>query len=613
MATLSGAAIVLALTAILVGLQMSSRFGSRASRMVTTRPVAALMTVAALLGVALPLWAAAESGRSLRTVAFASFPWTILVLGVAGSRVLAHLNPRWLAVQCVNQLHPFLAPAPRPGLAPFHQTQSVLLEIASGAAEGDDDGHAARRALVYVGLVGYRLTGTRDDLSELTETLGARARSAAHRGESPVSVAQILSLIGLTCGDSDISMSVLQQQADLAQDAIQQRREPVVRALLDEASGFATDRLHSLLDRATIPWLEDQEPIRRAEGLRFFVSQEDDAPPLESSAGAVAATDSGAVLAWVNETLPASRLESAALAALLPPLAAPSITSRAKPQVVAVAPRRVEPDVSAIDLGDDRNALSEEPVEQIVIADLGEFLTDGKQAAAPDDQPEQSESEWQRTLDARHRSSDAYDVLEALVATLAASVAAPSPEDQTWPGGWRGSGAFSTDVQRLSGASRSLYESGRYPPTGKAEQAIEDVVQRLVRQEPGLLGDRRPDPVGWRTGETALQHSATQVAPAAMRELAVEAWQAGFARRSLLSVRRLVAVFTTAVERGDARRLEELEEEVQLSVVRTARATDTTIADRVRSRQFALALAPEFSTLGRAIEPHQDDRLWDAT
>lgn len=117
MATLSGAAIVLALTAVLVGLQLSSRFGARASRMVTTRPVAALMGVAAFLGVAVPLWAAAEPWRWLRTAALACFAWTILALGIAGSRVLTHLNPRWLAVHQIDRLYPLLVPGSLSGLA----------------------------------------------------------------------------------------------------------------------------------------------------------------------------------------------------------------------------------------------------------------------------------------------------------------------------------------------------------------------------------------------------------------------------------------------------------------------------------------------------------------
>lgn len=262
MATLSGAAIVLALTAVLVGLQMSSRFGSRASRTVTTRPVVAFICVAALLGVVLPLWAAAEPWHWLRTAGLVTFAWTILALGVAGSQVLAHLNPRWLAIHQVKCLCRFLTPEIGARRAQLREVQSVLLEIAGGTSEGDVDGHSALRAIAYVGLAGCRLTGDGEGLSELVETLGARARSASHRGESPSALAEVLSLIGVVSDDSDVVISVLRQQSGLAQEAIVRRREPVVRSLLDEAVAFATDRLRTLLEPATIAWLADQTRFR---------------------------------------------------------------------------------------------------------------------------------------------------------------------------------------------------------------------------------------------------------------------------------------------------------------------------------------------------------------
>ena len=119
MATLSGAAIVLALTAILVGLQLSSRFGF-ASKPNGHHPTGRrLMGVAGLLGVAVPLWAAAEPWQWLRTAGLASFAWTILALGVAVSRILAHLNPRWLAAHQVERLYRFLTPSSKPVVHSF--------------------------------------------------------------------------------------------------------------------------------------------------------------------------------------------------------------------------------------------------------------------------------------------------------------------------------------------------------------------------------------------------------------------------------------------------------------------------------------------------------------
>jgi putative copper export protein len=104
LATVSGAAIVLSLTVIVIGLQMSSRFGSRASRMLGATPVGQWLAVAALLGVAAPIWAAAGPWSWLRAVAFASFAWAILALGLGGYATLEHLSPRWLSVHIVRRL-----------------------------------------------------------------------------------------------------------------------------------------------------------------------------------------------------------------------------------------------------------------------------------------------------------------------------------------------------------------------------------------------------------------------------------------------------------------------------------------------------------------------------
>jgi hypothetical protein len=610
MATLSGAAVVLALTAILVGLQMSSRFGSRASRMVTTRPVAALMGVAALLGVAVPLWAAAEPWRWLRTAALAFFAWTILALGIAGSRVLSHLNPRWLAVHQIDRLYPLLVPGSLSGLTRLHEAQSVLLEIADGAPEGDADGHAARRALAYAALAGYRLTNLSEDLSELTATLGARARTAAHRGESPMSTAGILSLIGLASDNADVCVSVLRELSDLAQDAISQRREPVVRALLDEAASFATDCLQTLLEPSAIAWLAEQEPIKHAAGLHLNLPDKEEKSTLTRSMLPGRGVDRRAVLAWIDNTSPATRRDVDTLVALLPPAANAKPAERVEAEVVETTSTLVEPP-----LGVASGALPEEP---IVIADLADYLTDGVSitASASDAsaESERAEEEWQATLTSRSRGSDAYDLLEATVEAFVAAVAAPSPDDHGWPGGWRGSGAFIADIARMAAPELSLYRSGRYPPTDRAEAAIEDQVLRLVRtQQSEPMSDLPPDPIGWRTPETTLRPTPASETTAALRELAIEAWRAGFARRALLNVRRLIAVFTIVALQGDTRQLEDVADNIRRAVIRTAQWGDGTIAGRQQSRLLVLALAPELSTLGREVARLDDDAVWESS
>jgi hypothetical protein len=616
MATLSGAAIVLAITAILIGLQLSSRFGSRASRTVITRPVAAFMGVAGILGVAVPLWAAAEPWHWLQTAGLASFAWTILALGVAVSRILAHLNPRWLAAHQVERLSRFLTPELQARRAQLREAQSVLLEIADGTPEGDVDGHAARRAITYVGLAGHRLTGNSEDLSELAETLGARARSAAHRGESPLASAQMLSLIGVVSGDSEVGISVLRQQSDLAQDAIGQRREPVVRALLDEAASFATDRLQTLLEPATIAWLAGQNPSQSAVGLHVVLPDQEESPTVGYAVPNHLHTDRRTVIAWIEDTTPPSRNDAETLAGLLPPAKDHRPVEHIETEVVNVAPTLVELEALGIGVASDPDGSPEVPEKPIVIAALSDYLAGvtapniPKSNASEDDH--RSEAEWRATLAARNRRSDAYDVLEATVESLAAAVAAPNPDDHGWPGGWRGSGAFAADMSRLAAPGLSLYQSGRYPPTDKAEAVIEDLVTRLVRtQQPGSSDDSPADPIGWRVPETTLRPTAANEATTAMRELAIEAWRAGFARRALLTVRRLIAVFTAVAGRGDARRAEDLAENLRLAVIRTAQWRDDTIAERQRSRALVLALAPELSTLGRAVARIQDDTTWE--
>lgn len=602
MATLSGAAVVLALTATLVGFQMSSRFGTRASRMVTTWPVGLCMTGAALLGVGAPLLAATEPWPWMRTAGFACFSWTILLLGVAASRTLAHLDPGWLAVQCIRKLLRNLDDE-----AHIARSQSTLLEIAAGAAEGEPGEHAARRGAVFAGLAGYRLDSDAGGLSELTESLAARAAAASRRGDSPLPAVKILSLIGLVGGDADVALGSLRLQSDLAQESVLQRRAPVVRAVLDEAAEFTTDRLQAILEPTSIAWLVEQKPVREP-GLSLLFERPEDAEPIAKT---LPPTGHGAVLDWVGSTRPASRQDVGSLAVLLP--AAPESPPPMEPEVEPVEVTMVEPsDVLGIGFGDDRAAFLEEPDPPAVIADLGEYLRNGTEGT--DGETTKSTEQRQRSRATLAGEWEAGDLLEAAVEAFMAAAAAPRPEDAGWPGGWRGSGEFANDLRRLAAPSKSLYESGRFPPTDRPERAIEQLLGRAIRrQDPSANDDEPAEAIGWRTTEAALQRTAVALGAEALRELATGAWQAGFARRALLTVRRLLALFVTAIEQGDARLIDDAAEAARLSVVRTSQWADGTIAERARSRQFVLALASDCAALGRAVgESEGDDRLWEA-
>ena len=600
MATLSGAAVVLALTATLGGFQMSSRFGTRASRMVTTWQVGLCMAGAALLGVGVPLLAATEPWPWLRTVGFACFSWTVLLIGIAASRTLAHLDSQWLAVQCIRKLLPNVT-----GEARVASSQSVLLEIAAGAAEGDPGAHAARRGAVYAGLAGYRLGADAGGLSELTESLAARAAAASRRGDSPLPTAEILSLIGLVGGDADVALGSLRLQSNLVQESVLQRRAPVVRAVLDEAAEFTTDRLHAILRPTSIAWLEEQEPFREP-GLSLFFERPGDVEPGEETQPP---TGDKAVLDWVGTMRPASRQDVDILAVLLP--TAPKPPPPAEPEIELGEVTMVQP-ADVLGLGfDDGASIVEESEERVIIADLAEYLAKGTQTS--DGETPESAEERRRARARLAGEWEAGDLLEAAVEAFMAAAAAPRPEDAGWPGGWRGSGEFATDLQRLAAPSKSLYESGCFPPTDRPERAIEQLLGRAIeRQDPAAKDDEPAEAIGWRTAETALQRSAVAQGAEALRELAVGAWHAGFARRALLSARRLIALFVTAVEQGDARVIDDVADAVRSSVVRTSQSTDGTIAERARSRQLVLALASDCAALGRAVGELEDDRLWEA-
>jgi hypothetical protein len=599
LATVSGAAIVLSLTVIVIGLQMSSRFGSRASRMLGATPVGQWLAVAALLGVAAPIWAAAGPWSWLRAVAFASFAWAILALGLGGYATLEHLSPRWLSVHIVRRLQRASDRGEVPNLTDLLSAQSILVEVAMGTAEGDPDRNAVARALAYVGLAEQRLSDRIDNTAELVESLGSWARASARQGDSPIRVAALLSLIGLASGESELGVTVLTQLSELVQDSIRERRDPVVRSLLDEAAGFVTDALQSLLKPATIPWLEDQEPIGRTEGI-FVRSTPDDSDSHESKVDATR-SESLDLLGWIADGSLVSRGESAIIQTLLPE----KIRPRPRVRSIGTGPTLVTPDMV---FGD---AVLEEAGPVALIVDLADFLAGVVTPPELAGEREPTNKEWDETVSARQRHSDAYDLVEEVVRVLRSAIAAPRPDLLDWPGGWRGSAAFGDDMARLSLSALTLYESGRYPPSDKAEVALEEAALRLAQTAPSdLAGRHLPDPVGWRVGETALDRSALDRVTGTLADMAIASWRSGFARRSLLTLRRLISIFALTVQRGDTSEIENVAENVGRAIAHSTRATDSGLAERERSRQLVLSLAPEVSSLGRALEACEDGEIW---
>ncbi|MGC8627583.1 MAG: hypothetical protein ACP5VR_08520 [Acidimicrobiales bacterium] len=252
------------------------------------------------------------------------------------------------------------------------------MEIADGAPEGDIDAPVAYRSIAYVSLVNQRVAGSGEHLSELTEVLGARARSFAHRGQSPADLAKLLSLIGIVSDDDEVCTSVLRQQAGLVQEAIAQRRQPVVRELLDEVAAFATERLRALLEPAAIAWLVDQVPIANEHGPCLAVRDRKESPAGPRAKPASPPGRQHAPFTWIKETTPPSRLDVAALAALLPPAKGRTPPQRKEAEVIKIVPTLVNPAQARREESTDNGCDREDLIERgdlIEIAKLGDYLS----------------------------------------------------------------------------------------------------------------------------------------------------------------------------------------------------------------------------------------------
>jgi hypothetical protein len=609
LATIAAASIVLALTAALVGLQMLSRYGSRASRMVMDEPVGILLVVAGILGVGFPLWATVEPWSWLTTLGFASFSWSLFALSIASYLTLSRLNPQWLTLSTVSRAFPLPLSATDELFLRLGRMQSTLLEIAAGTDQAELGWRVTLRAIALVCLGRHRIDAKKAELLQLVDTLVERTRSPNTAKGPPDETATFLSLLALASDDSDVALAVVKAVHELVQGDIQQH-QPVRRSLLDEAAGLVTDRLQVLLDPTAIDWLVAQEPIEQeARGLVLHLPEgrvvTEDVETGHPELAIPNHVDWDVIQGWLTTPLAPDRKEWTMLSALVPSyLAKGSEEPEKVVELIDVLSTLVEPDTDqffAANIGDEEGRTGDRTPE------------DSTQGTVVDKTEEEkpSRAAWAETVKERHRQSDAYDLLEEGVALLVSACAAPTPDDISWPGGWRGVNALQEDIERLSSIGVSLYKQGLYPPTDRVERAIEMIGARLVRgQRSDLQADELSNLTGWRVRETALEHTTAHSATDALRELAIEAWRAGFGRRSLLTIRRLISIITVVIENGDPGLLEDIAEDLQLSVIRTAKWTDDHLAERARSRQLVLGIAPELMAFGQTVKSHTNDELW---
>jgi len=480
LATIAAASIGLALTAALVGLQMLSRFGSRASRMVMDAPVSILLVIAGLLGVGFPLWATVEPWSWLTTVGFASFSWSLCALAIASYLTLARLNPQWLTLNTVRQVFPLPQPATEALFARLGRMQSTLLEIAAGTDEAEPGWRVTLRAIALIGLSRHRIDAKKADLVLLIDTLAERTRSPSTAKGRPDETAALLSLLALASNDSDVSLGVVKAIHELVQDAIQQH-QPVRRSLLDEVAGLVTDCLRVLLDPAAIDWLVARKPIEQegqklvfqlSEGGRVITGNTETGRPEWAIPNHV---DWEVVRDWLKTSSAPGRHEWTHLSALVP------VYQKQGEEETKEVAELIEGFTS---IGPAAEPVLNEKIGEAVYS----YDHAGEDADATfdtvldeTDENERLPETWAETATARQRLSDAYDLMEEGVSLLVSACASPTPDDTTWPGGWRGINALQEDIERLSAIGVSLYEAGLYPPTDWIERAIETIGARVVR------------------------------------------------------------------------------------------------------------------------------------
>jgi hypothetical protein len=64
-----------------------------------------------------------------------------------------------------------------------------------------------------------------------------------------------------------------------------------------------------------------------------------------------------------------------------------------------------------------------------------------------------------------------------------------------------------------------------------------------------------------------------------------------------------VSIFGLALKEGNAKLVEDLSEDLHMSLIRTAKWTDDSLAERERSRQLILSLAPRQQPAAEAMVP----------
>lgn len=238
------------------------------------------------------------------------------------------------------------------------------------------------------------------------------------------------------------------------------------------------------------------------------------------------------------------------------------------------------------------NELTRQPVS---VADLGQLL---------DDLDPDRMSGRHLDRDASTRGDQGYELLESTVDRMIAVLASPTSVSTGWSGGHHEANGFSADVERLGQLGRRLYTGHRYSRCDAIETHLETVAAKLVGTDaaPSTPLDR----TSWRIAHLSRRPSPASMIAVTLRDLAIDAFDAGYDRRALLTGRRLLSLATASAIAGDDVATRSYTDAVYMFINRTTRHGHSTAVVE-RGAVIVAGLIRESDDLRRALPADEAD------
>ncbi|MEU4215896.1 hypothetical protein [Actinoplanes sp. NPDC026623] len=342
----------------------------------------------------------------------------------------------------------------------------------------------------------------------------------------------------------DVAQAVREVGADLSRETTPDHRAAIAAIA---ALGVHMTWSRSISD-AVVDVLFDLAAQNRAAGRHQVAAEALDAVVDAVSARLAEVTPSQQVLTLVN--LPRSSIDPPDA-----PATTPAPFSRISPRpTVVVPPTSLNRDRSAFE---QVNQLTRQPVS---VTDLGQML---------DDLDLDRASAQDRNQDASTGGDRGYELLESTVNRMIAVLASPTATSTSWSGGYHEASDFSADVERLGLLGHRLYTGHRYSRCDAIETHLETIAAKLIGTD--AAPSTPPDRTRWRIAHLSRRPSPAPMIAATLRDLAIDAFDAGYDRRALLTGRRLLSLATASAIAGDDVATRSYTDAVYMVINRTTR------------------------------------------